>query len=432
MGGTERYVADLARQLQERGVNAVVAAPGDRDASYMSHDLPVQRFGTAYRGDLRTLYGAGDPVAAQSFGHLLDREMPDLVHLHAFSPAVSLLTLREARRRSIPVLFTYHTPTVSCPRGTLMLWGKHPCDGVLDGSRCTSCVFQGHGVPRGLARALSLLPPFTDSVAGALGIAGQIGTGLRLRRLLELRIWTCRSFFSEVDHIFVLAEWTADVLRRNGVVPTKITIARHGVACDNESVGELPRRGGYHLPLRLCFIGRLDPAKGLHVVLRALADVPSLSLTLDAYLLGEGDSTDSYSAMVRALADGDHRVSIRRNVSRKTLLHELAAFDAVLVPSQGFETGPLVVLEAFEAGVPVIGSKLGGVADKVRDGIDGLLVEPTSKVAWKAVLRHVATHPGLLQKLRQEVVPPSPISDCVDEVVEIYNRYIIASRIAAC
>jgi glycosyltransferase involved in cell wall biosynthesis len=50
-------------------------------------------------------------------------------------------------------------------------------------------------------------------------------------------------------------------------------------------------------------------------------------------------------------------------------------YDALVVPSVWLETGPLVVLEAFAAGVPVIGSRLGGIAEMVRDGEDGLLFE---------------------------------------------------------
>ena len=52
----------------------------------------------------------------------------------------------------------------------------------------------------------------------------------------------------------------------------------------------------------------------------------------------------------------------------------LSRIDVLAVPSQWLETGPLVVLEAFAAGTPVIGSDLGGIRELVSDGRDGLLV----------------------------------------------------------
>ena len=56
------------------------------------------------------------------------------------------------------------------------------------------------------------------------------------------------------------------------------------------------------------------------------------------------------------------------------VIDRLSRYHVVAVPSQWMETGPLVILESFAAGVPVIGSALGGIADKVDDGVSGLLL----------------------------------------------------------
>jgi hypothetical protein len=73
--------------------------------------------------NLRELYGEGDQTAAREFAKILDEERPDVGHLHAFTRGVSLRMARKAKRRGVKVVFTYHTPTVSCQRGTLMHWG---------------------------------------------------------------------------------------------------------------------------------------------------------------------------------------------------------------------------------------------------------------------------------------------------------------------
>src|SRR5262249_56065798 len=79
-------------------------------------------------------------------------------HIGAFTRAISVMLVRAAKKRGLPVFFTYHTPTVSCQRGTLMLWGKEMCDGVLEIRRCTSCSLQSRGLPRWVTDLLGYVP----------------------------------------------------------------------------------------------------------------------------------------------------------------------------------------------------------------------------------------------------------------------------------
>src|SRR5437763_15339559 len=116
VGGTEVYVASLARLLRdEQGCDVLIAAPGGRSEEYAHEGLRVRRFAVSNEvGDVSELYGEGDELAAREFEKILDKEQPDVVHLHAFTRGVSLKTVRRATERGIPVVFTYHTPTVTC------------------------------------------------------------------------------------------------------------------------------------------------------------------------------------------------------------------------------------------------------------------------------------------------------------------------------
>ena len=93
-------------------------------------------------------------------------------------------------------------------------------------------------------------------------------------------------------------------------------------------------------------------------------------------------------AQLRDLSGGDARIRFLPALAHSDVISTLRQYDALVVPSQWMETGPLVVLEAFAAGVPVIGSALGGLTDKIRDGIDGVLVAPFDSVdAWRCRAR---------------------------------------------
>jgi glycosyltransferase involved in cell wall biosynthesis len=74
--------------------------------------------------------------------------------------------------------------------------------------------------------------------------------------------------------------------------------------------------------------------------------------------------------------------------------------DVLAVPSIYFETGPLVVLEAQAWGLPVIGSNIGGIAERVTPGVDGVLVPPNDAGALAKVLRGWVREPARLRALR--------------------------------
>lgn len=157
-GGTELYVAALCRELKAIGIDWVVAAPGAKNARYRHDGLTVRRFQQDAGLDLAALYGEGDRLAAENFERLLDEERPDIVHQHAITPGCSIQVAERTKKRGLPLVFTYHTPTTTCQRGTLLELGTTPCDGRLDAVRCSTCTLHGLGLGRGTSRALAHLP----------------------------------------------------------------------------------------------------------------------------------------------------------------------------------------------------------------------------------------------------------------------------------
>jgi glycosyltransferase involved in cell wall biosynthesis len=96
----------------------------------------------------------------------------------------------------------------------------------------------------------------------------------------------------------------------------------------------------------------------------------------------------------------------------------LADDDVLVVPSRWYENSPNVILEAFAAGVPVVAAGHGGLAEMVRDGVDGLLFRPGDAAALAAALRRLAAEPGLLAQLGAGVRPPFGVDEelAVEEV----------------
>jgi glycosyltransferase involved in cell wall biosynthesis len=83
-----------------------------------------------------------------------------------------------------------------------------------------------------------------------------------------------------------------------------------------------------------------------------------------------------------------------------------------------------VVLEAFAAGLPVVGSRLGGIAELVDEGVNGLLVEPDRVEAWSRVLRQLAMQPDVVARLKEGVRRPRGIEEVADDMETIYGELL--------
>jgi glycosyltransferase involved in cell wall biosynthesis len=422
VGGTEVYVAALSRHLQDLGLEVMIAAPGAVRPSYRHDGVPVRRFSvSADILDLRTLYGEGDTLAQEQFARVLDAERPDVVHLHAFAAGVSLRLVREATGRGIAVAFTYHTPTVTCQRGTLMRWGTDACDGALDLHTCARCTLHGLGLNRPASLALGSLPPIVGRMVAALGLSGDIATALRMTELIKLRHSTVRSLLTEVGTIVVLCQWARDLLLRNGVSPKKITVSPHGLPHGGTNVADkadrTPLADG---PLRIAFFGRVDPVKGPDILVRAIRLLPGAYIRLDLYGVVQGAPATAYLTRLQALAANDPRIAFLPSVSSDRIVPLLRKYHVLAVPSRCLETGPLVALEAFAAGIPVVGSDLGGLAELVHHGINGLLVESGSLQGWSEALWRLSEDRPLLTKLHSGVRPPRQMTDVAIEMRALY------------
>ncbi len=424
IGGTEVYVASLARRLMRAGVEVRVVAPATRSSAYKIGDIDVRRFAISGAiGDVAELYGDGDRQAADEFMRIVDEQSPDLVHLHAFTPAISLRLVQGCKRRGIPVIFAYPTPTAGCQRGTLMLWGESPCDGKLEQARCAACTLQGAGLDRRLAKALGLLPPAVGRSLGKTGVQGSIWTALRMTELIRLRQAAFRKMVAEVDHIVAVCEWVRAVLLANGVPPDKISLSRQGI---EDIPGQAraairPASDDASRAVRLVFVGRLDPTKGLHILFDALRKAPSLRIALDIYGIVQSDANADYSKRLLDLAKEDPRIAFHDPVPSWEIVACLRQYDFLVVPSQWMETGPMVVLEAFAAGIPVIGARLGGVAELVQHGVNGLLVEANSTDGWLETLRRISDHPELRAALAAGVRRPKSAADVSTEMLALYQ-----------
>jgi glycosyltransferase involved in cell wall biosynthesis len=431
VGGTEVYVASLARVQQARGYEVSIAAPGAESQTYSHEGFDIHRFGISENVGLRMIYGEGDPLAAANFLKVIERTRPDVLHLHALTSGISVLVADEARRKGIPIVFTYHTPTVTCTRGTMMRWGRESCDGEMRVSRCAACLLHSKGVSPIGSWALGNLPRAAGKLAGDAGLSGGFWTAFRATELVGLRhAATRRLLLTQANHIFAVCEWVKKVLLANGVSPDRVSLSRQGVP-HSIAAGWVPERKS--TPVRFAFLGRLELMKGVDILIDAFRAVPDLAATLDIFAVIQDDQARERRSNLIEKSQGDTRIRFQAPLAADAVVNCLRSYDALLVPSQWLETGPLVVYEAFAAGIPVVGTALGGIAELVRDGENGILVPPasipsSSIPAWSAAISRLVENPDFLRKLKDSPKPVRTAEDSADDAGEVYARLVAGER----
>lgn len=423
VGGTEIHVAALIGALQTRGINSAVVAPGDRDRAYEHEGVPVYRLAVGSRPDLAQAYGAPDRQVTQSFAGLLARLRPRIVHLHARTAAVSQALADAAHAAGAKVVFTYHTPTTSCVRGTMMRMGNVACDGRLDRGSCSVCVLAAHGVPPLFREMAARIPETIGDKAARLMPAGRAVTAIRLPGLIGMAHRNFHELMCKADRVVAVCRWAYDMLRLNGVPEDRLMLCRQGLPRSVAARATLCPVLGKETAkgvLRLGYFGRLDPAKGIDILINALRLIPEAPLILNIYAVRQTGSAP-YARCLERQAAIDRRIVFRTALPPEAVHEAMRACDVIAVPSRCLETGPLVVLEAFDARTPVLGARLGGIAELVRDGIDGVLVSPNRPSEWAGAILALADRPGETARLRAGIQPPRTIDAVADEMAELYR-----------
>ena len=152
-------------------------------------------------------------------------------------------------------------------------------------------------------------------------------------------------------------------------------------------------------------VGRITPAKGQHVMVEAAGQLVRHGLSPRVVFVGATDphhrDDEAYLRSLRATA---RTLGVEPNLWWAGYQENpgpfYKAFDVLVIPSVGEEGMPMAALEAFECGVPVIGSDVPGIAEIVRDGHNGFLVPPGDDSFLADRLEQVLSNPRLHSDLR--------------------------------
>jgi glycosyltransferase involved in cell wall biosynthesis/predicted nucleic acid-binding Zn-ribbon protein len=430
VAGTEIYTLRLAKELAKQHDVVILSAESDHSRQRFERStttvdgLKVHQFIHNYTWDgFRDTYDC--PAADAIFRDVLREESPDLVHIqHLHYHSANYVTI--ARLRGVPVVYTLHDFMPMCPRdGQLRRADGEVCRQPVP-AKCRDCIahlsLDEHSTPL-LPRALH---PGADGLLPA-DIALLVRRG-RMRVTsddpYELaaaeRLDYLRSVLRDVNLFISPSQFLADSMVESGLVPAdRIIVSDNGY--DLRPWKDLRRVAGEGL--RITYIGTIAEHKGVHVLLEAMNAIPDVGITCRVY--GDLSAFEEYSARLHAL-NHSSRTLLMGPLPPERVQEALARTDLLVVPSLWPENSPLTVHEAALARVPVLASRIGGLAEYVKDGVTGMLFAPGNASELRHYIHEFAAKglPGF----EPSALRVRSIEDDAKGMEENYRRLLSASK----
>jgi glycosyltransferase involved in cell wall biosynthesis len=357
VGGAEVASQGLAEGLVMQGHKVRVFSLGQVSELAQLDGVENQRFepGNRYWPALPWATVSG-PL--RSYGHiqqLYDRKLairvcdaiyefnPDIIHLHnvvGFSAA--LYDELSNRNLRVPIVQTLHDYWLACIKNTLL-----NSDGEICEKRPMLCKLRSH--------------------------------------------WL-KSRMRCVDYFISPSEFLAEYLSRIKIVPKgNVAVIHNGIRSSNisrESVASHRTEHRSRQHTNVLFLGQLVRNKGISVLLDAAALVRASNISIK--IAGTGP-------LVEQVAASKH-ISYLGVVSGDAKEQALLDADVLVVPSVWYENNPLSILEGFQYGLAICGSRIGGIPELVLTGENGQLVEPALPTDLASALRTLAADRGKLHE----------------------------------
>lgn len=383
-GGAEIVAAELAEKLKTKGLDVFVISTSPCLKSGVTteniHSLKVYRFYPlnlywSYESKkkqffLKPLWHIIDIWNPHSYfiiKNILKQERPDIVHTHniaGISPAV----WSAAKHLHIPVVHTLHDYYPVCSRTTLMSKDGTVCKGL-----CAGCRF------------LSFFK---------------------------------KIFSKNINVVVSPSKFVLDILEQYDFFKSTIKrIIPNGIDTAGINRGNVISRR----EVNFLFVGQIENHKGIELLLKVFSSLPQNNIGL--HVIG-------YGRLFQYLKDfysRDKRISFYGFLSGKEKEKVFLESDVLIVPSLWYENSPKVIYEAYSFGMPVIGSRIGGIPELIDENKTGFLIDPGDKEALTSIMSRLINNLTMVNDMKDNCIEKSKnlsLDKQVNSYFELYHELL--------
>jgi glycosyltransferase involved in cell wall biosynthesis len=267
---------------------------------------------------------------------LVEKEKPDVAHIHKISNTLTPSILYALKKKSIPTVLTLHDYRIICPNYNLY----NPSTFRI----CEAC--KNH-------RYLNALTKKCQKSSYLVG----------LNITLESYLYRVMATYANAIDLFISpSKFVMNKVVEFGIPKERVVFIPHFVRCDHYAPNFVD--SDYIL-----YFGRIEKHKGVKTLIQAIKKIDEIKL----YIVGEGNFREELENYVNK--EGIKNVFFFGFVAEDKLINLIKNCLFTVVPSEWYEPFGFTVLESFALGKPVIGANIGGISELVDHGSTGLLFE---------------------------------------------------------
>lgn len=412
-GGAETYYLTVGSELERMGHEVAYFSmkhPNNLPCKWDRYFVAQREYNdvknplSAVRDGIALIYS---PEAKRNFQALCEEFRPDVVHLNNVHRQItlSILDAPYLKEHHVPVFYTAHDYVTICP-GYLMLDGEgRVCDACLEDGKYRHCI--ENRCVKG-SRAKSALAALEASFN-------------RAHRSNE-----------RIDRVIAPSSFMRSKLIEGGWPEGKV-VALQNFADDailaraSGVAGDVTDRESPYL----LFFGRLSAEKGVDVLLRAFdAAAPSLPRDMRLIVVGDGPDAAEFRELAASL-DSASRIEFAGYQTGDALQTYVERASLAIASSRCRENMPYSIVEAFAAGTPVVGTRIGGIPELVADGVTGFACEPGDVATMAdAMVRGAETfldapvYVRMQESCRAYVRENCSRDKFMDQLVELYEEAV--------
>jgi len=437
IGGAEIYTRNLSEELAKQDeVFVFYRIANPKRPEYDTHFTPSNGLNLYSINNTSKSYDSFEKTyinesISEIFGYFLEKIKPDIVHFqHLVHHSITLI--HEAKKRKLPVIFTLHDFWLLCHLGQLLKLDLTICHGPQDVA-CAKCQPSRIVTARATNKALNIVRRsgslFTNrALQNVLLKAFHLHHAWlsilfqkkRTARISERNI-LIKEMCSLVDLFISPSIFLRSKLVEFGIPEDKIVHCPNGFNVglfNNFSKKESPR-------IRFGYIGTFIPSKGIHILLEAFNNITAenVELRIHGAPLDYHQGFLDYPAYIQSLGKKDNILWLGE-FNNNDIARTLSEIDVLVVPSIWYENSPLTIHEAFLASVPVITSNIGGMAELVKDGKNGLLFQVGNSCDLTTKMQMMIDDPDFFNKLQGDIGSVMPMDEHAKNIRNLYCSLI--------
>lgn len=388
--GTEKFVLNNALMAQKSGNKVKVITYSFLDdetfekenngilfREYVYKGIPILAF--KYKEQPIDIHIALENHLLRQYAkEIITAEAPDIIHVghsmrvHEF--------VRAAIEMNIPYLITLTDFFLICPKVILAPTPNSLCSGPQGGKACKI-----------------LCSEFNENFIGA-------------------RLKTGEEFLAHARTVASPSEFVSKIFKQEFPY-LHLQIIGHGI--NYKHIHQNSRIYKHDDELVFAFAGTLAPHKGVHILVKAFTLLEAKNIKLVIYGSGEA----GYTTALREIAGKDERITFMGTYSSEEVGEIFNRVDMLIIPSICYENYPLVIHEALVSNIPIIASNLGGMSEKVKDGINGFTFEPGSSEDLARKMKLIIDDPLILNELKENIKKFMVVPTIEQEAYKYFKIY---------